>query len=63
MPANSRDQKDAEKMVREEARGGPFVVAVESTLMPMLIADPTLPDVPIVFVNAAFIKLSGYARE
>lgn len=64
MPANSRDQKDAEKMVREEeARGGPFVVAAESTLMPMLIADPTLPDVPIVFVNAAFIKLSGYARE
>ncbi|MDR6773199.1 histidine kinase dimerization/phosphoacceptor domain -containing protein [Azospirillum sp. BE72] len=64
MPGNSRDQKDAEKMVREEeARGGPFVVAAESTLMPMLIADPTLPDVPIVFVNAAFIKLSGYARE
>ncbi|HYF86592.1 sensor histidine kinase [Azospirillum sp.] len=64
MPGNSRDQKDAEKMVREEeARGGPFVVAAESTLMPMLIADPTLPDVPIVFVNAAFIKLGGYARE
>ncbi|WP_377805769.1 PAS domain-containing protein [Azospirillum sp. A29] len=64
MPGNSRDQKDAEKMVREEeARGGPFVVAAESTLMPMLIADPTLPDVPIVFVNAAFLRLSGYARE
>lgn len=64
MPGNPRDQKDAEKMVNaEEARGGPFVVAAESTLMPMLIADPTLPDVPVVFVNAAFIKLSGYARE
>ncbi|WP_434625362.1 sensor histidine kinase [Azospirillum sp. B2RO_4] len=64
MPGNPRDQKDAEKTVNaEEARGGPFVVAAESTLMPMLIADPTLPDVPVVFVNAAFIKLSGYARE
>jgi PAS domain S-box-containing protein len=64
MPGNPRDQKDAEKMVNaEEARGGPFVVAAESTLMPMLIADPTLPDVPVVFVNAAFIKLSGYTRE
>lgn len=64
MPGDSRDQKDAEKMVRDEgARGGPFVVAAESTLMPMLIADPTLPDAPIVFVNAAFVKLSGYERE
>jgi PAS domain S-box-containing protein len=64
MPGTPRDQKDAEKMVKaEEARGGPFVVAAESTLMPMLIADPTLPDVPVVFVNAAFIKLSGYTRE
>lgn len=64
MPGTPRDQSDAEKMVEaEEARGGPFVVAAESTLMPMLIADPTLPDVPVIFVNAAFIKLSGYVRE
>ena len=64
MHGNPRDQKDAEQMVKaEKARGGPFVVAAESTLMPMLIADPTLPDVPIVFVNDAFIKLSGYTRE
>lgn len=64
MSRNSRSQEDAEQKVeREEARGGPFVVAVETTLMPMLIADPTLPEVPIVFVNEAFIKLSGYTRE
>ena len=64
MPGASRNQEQAEQKVEtEEARGGPFVVAVETTLMPMLIADPTLPDVPIVFVNASFIKMSGYARE
>jgi len=64
VPSNSRNQEHAEqKMEKEEARGGPFVVAVEKTLMPMLIADPALPDNPIVFVNAAFIKMSGYARE
>ncbi|PWC74359.1 histidine kinase [Azospirillum sp. TSH64] len=64
MPDNPRDQQDAERMVRmEAARGGPFVVAAETTLMPMLIADPTLPDIPIVFANAAFTRLSGYARE
>lgn len=42
MPDNPRDQQDAERMVRiEAARGGPFVVAAETTPMPMLIADPT----------------------
>lgn len=64
MPANPRDQEQAERNVeKEETRGGAFVVAVETTLMPMLIADPTLPDNPIVFTNASFIKMSGYERE
>ncbi|HYD69368.1 PAS domain S-box protein [Azospirillum sp.] len=64
MAERSANQEAAERKIqREEARGDAFVVAVETTLMPMLIADPTLPDVPIVFVNAAFMKMSGYARE
>ena len=38
-------------------------VAVETTLMAMLIADPTRPDVPIVFANDSFLKMSGCDRE
>ena len=64
MPSSLREQENAKQKVEtEEARGGPFVAAVEKTLMPMLIADPTLPENPIVFVNAAFMEMSGYARE
>ena len=28
-----------------------------------VIADPTLPDCPIVFASDPFLKLSGYSRE
>lgn len=64
MSGNSHNQEHAEQKIgREEARGGPFVVAVETTLMPMLIADPTLPGTPIVYANASFLKMSGYGQE
>lgn len=41
----------------------PFAAAVRATRMPMLITDPSQPDNPIVFVNDAFFKLTGYTRE
>ncbi|MER2268552.1 PAS domain S-box protein [Methylobacterium oxalidis] len=41
----------------------PFVAAVRATRMPMIITDPRQPDNPIAFVNDAFCKLTGYARE
>lgn len=41
----------------------PFASAVRATRMPMLITDPNLPDNPIVFVNDAFLRLTGYSRE
>lgn len=41
----------------------PFAAAVRATRMPMLITDPRQPDNPIVFVNDAFFKLTGYSRE
>ena len=37
-----------------------FFTAVQSTRMPMVVADPRLPDVPIVFVNDAFLRMTGY---
>ncbi|MFD2647093.1 PAS domain-containing protein [Devosia albogilva] len=41
----------------------PFAAAMRATRMPMLITDPRLPDNPIVFVNDAFHRLTGYTRE
>ncbi|TXN80276.1 PAS domain S-box protein [Methylobacterium sp. WL8] len=45
------------------AGSDPFAAAVRATRMPMVITDPRLPDNPIVYVNEAFVKLTGYARE
>ena len=42
---------------------GPFVVAAETTRMPMVFTDAREPDNPIIFANDAFLKLSGYTRE
>lgn len=41
----------------------PFAAAMRATRMPMVITDPRQPDNPIVFVNEAFAKLTGYSRE
>lgn len=46
-----------------EERGSVFFAAVEMTRMPMVETDPNKPDNPIVFVNRAFLDLSGYAEE
>lgn len=52
-----------DKVRHELGRGDPFAAAVRATRMPMVVTDPSLPDNPIVFVNEAFQKLSGYARD
>jgi PAS domain S-box-containing protein len=44
-------------------QGGIFVEAVRVTRMPMMVTDATLPGNPIVFVNEAFVELSGYRME
>lgn len=41
----------------------PFVAAVRATRMPMIITNPRLHDNPVIFVNDAFSKLTGYERE
>ena len=41
----------------------PFLAAVRATRMPMIITNPRLLDNPTVFVNDAFCRMSGYARE
>lgn len=47
----------------EQGRGDPFAAAVRATRMAMVVTNPTLPDNPIVFCNAAFQRLTGYSRE
>jgi len=48
---------------RVDPSNDPFASAVRATRMPMLITDPHKPDNPIVFVNDAFFRLTGYARD
>jgi PAS domain S-box-containing protein len=57
-----RSRFEAE-FARTNASTDPFVSAVRATRMPMLITDPNQPDNPIVFVNAAFSKLTGYGHD
>ena len=63
-----------ENMSREGARiaaelagfdGGtdPFAAAVRATRMPMVVTNPREADNPIVFVNDAFCRLTGHARQ
>ncbi|WP_161632283.1 histidine kinase dimerization/phosphoacceptor domain -containing protein [Aliihoeflea sp. 2WW] len=47
----------------EQGKGDPFAAAIRATRMAMLITDPRLPDNPIVFVNEAFLRLTGYGRD
>ena len=51
------------KNVRSKMRLQPFVTAVESSAVPIVISDPFEPDTPLVFVNQAFLKLTGYSED
>lgn len=42
---------------------GPFVVAAETTRMPMVFTDAKAPDNPIIFANDSYLSLTGYDRE
>lgn len=51
------------EFVQSGASTDPFVSAVRATRLPMVITGPGRPDNPIVFVNDAFCRLTGYARD
>jgi PAS domain S-box-containing protein len=62
--SKSDDQKQAEAEVEAFRENlGPFVVAAETTRMPMVFTDARAADNPIIFANDSFLELSGYARE
>jgi PAS domain S-box-containing protein len=64
MAIKSAEQSDAEAEVDGFRKDlGPFVVAAETTRMPMVFTDAKVPRNPIIFANDSFLSLTGYARE
>jgi len=51
------------ELMRLDGGTDPFAAAVRATRMPMIVSDPRQPDNPVVFVNDAFCRLTGYARD
>ncbi len=62
MVEDEHDRIEAE-IDRAELSSDPFAAAMRATRMPMIITDPNKPDNPIVFLNSAFSRLTGYSRE
>jgi PAS domain S-box-containing protein len=59
----SEEQKVAEADVAEHRKDlGPFVVAAETTRMPMVFTDAKEPNNPMVFANDSFLSLTGFDR-
>src|SRR3984957_6398512 len=64
MTNKSDEQEDAEAEVERFRKDlGPFVVAAETTRMPMVFTDAKEPGHPIIFANDSFLSLTGYDRE
>ena len=60
----SEEQKVAEAEVESFRQDlGPFVVAAETTRMPMVFTDAKEPGHPIIFANDSFLSLTGYERK
>ncbi|MCW6512188.1 HWE histidine kinase domain-containing protein [Lichenifustis flavocetrariae] len=62
------DKSGEQKIAGSDVEGfretlGPFVVAAETTRMPMVFCNARAPDNPIVFVNQAFLNLTGYDEQ
>lgn len=59
-----KEQKAAEATIKHFKEFlGPFVVAAETTRMPMLFTDAGKPDNRIIFANDSFLELTGYDRD
>ena len=49
-----------DRLNAEHGKGDPFAAAIRATRMAMIITNPREHDNTIVFVNEAFLRLSGY---
>ena len=60
----SRQQKRAEaEVARFREALGPFVTAADTTRMPKVFTDAKASNHPIIYVNQAFLTLTGYAEH
>ncbi|SMQ85499.1 PAS domain S-box-containing protein [Devosia lucknowensis] len=61
---DNKEERRIDREIHDQNTGSdPFAAAMRATRMPMLITDPRQPDNPIVFVNDAFARLTGYSRD
>ncbi len=63
MTTHEEDWHQTGDVAHDQGRGDPFAAAVRSTRMPMIVSNPRRRDNPIVFVNDAFLTLTGYDRD
>jgi PAS domain S-box-containing protein len=56
-----QSERAANRLAAEH--GDPFAAAVRATRAAMIVTDPRQSDNPIVFVNDAFLALTGYGRD
>jgi PAS domain S-box-containing protein len=60
----SKEQRAAESEVESFRKElGPFVVAAETTRMPMVFTDAKEANHPLIFANDSFLSLAGYDRK
>lgn len=67
MHENDQNRQDArsagDRLVAGHVSEDPFAAAFKATRMPMIVTDPSQADNPIIFCNAAFLKLTGYGDD
>ena len=56
-------EENRDLMSEASRRDDLFFNAVETTRMPMIVTDPHQADNPIIFVNRAFERMTGYTRD
>lgn len=61
--ADASQEAAEQRVERFREALGPFVVAAETTRMPMVFTDADGDRNPLVFVNDSFVALTGFARE
>lgn len=60
----SSEERRIDREIQKTTSGSdPFAAAMRATRMPMIITDPRQQGNPIVFVNDAFTRLTGYSRD
>ncbi|MEL6752268.1 MAG: PAS domain-containing protein, partial [Pseudomonadota bacterium] len=62
MPNEVADHQDAQAIVRELTDVS-YLDVLAGTKSATVLADPHAPDMPLFFVNDAFLQLTGYSRD